>query len=547
MGQVFRILYKILVKRTNYMNYFQNKSAKVSLNQLRNEGTIGEGSFGVVKVARHKMTRRRYAVKVLRHDCINSREEEEALETEKEILEMLDHRFVVKTWGVVKLQKATYVIMDYYGNATLLDYINNNKNFTSHLFKKFVGQMVSGLLYINDRDICHRDIKLENYVLDSRRELKLIDFGLSKKTKLRQRDRVGTPAYASPQLCDHNYDPYKSDIWALGVVMYCCVHGERPYDSDDFDEIRKLYRDQYKVPLRATGHLEVDKIIFNTLMDCEDKRWGANQLSECEWLNPIPNISSFHKTRIELSIMTAKKKKVLEQRSLMREDSRQSKYKACGGRNKTSEIPYMEISKQKERTKQGICERLKKLKVKEEPCSSKYLENKNKKAKKKEKSYKKFDKEFSRESTNSKHKLKRRDNVQSAYGLDRSLLRSKLRKNEFRTRKQLEKFFDTSENVGEFFIVVRASKEDVMEKCAQALQSNRVDVERVRDSFRCRKNFSASYVTWLMNVRVDFATPSRVTVKFVKKAGSDDNFKIISKLICSEFFGAVRRPQSCIL
>jgi len=137
---------------------------------------------------------------------------------------------------------------------------------------------------------------------------------------------------------------------------------------------------------------------------------------------------------------------------------------------------------------------------------------------------------------------------QSAHALDQNnRVMTKPRRNKIKTKKQLDNFFETSENKGEFFVVIEASKKDVHEKCSQALTANFVDCNRVRDCYRCSKNFGTCHVTFLMSVRVDFATSDKVTVKFVKKDGSDEHFAIISKKICREFFSAARRPQSCVL
>jgi len=525
------------------MNMFQSELSRISLSQLKYEGvTLGEGSFGVVRLAKHRVTRRKYAVKVLKHDHATSQEEREALDNETGILEQMDHRFVVKTWHVKRLPKATYLVMDYCSRGSLLDYINSF-TVTVHQFRRYAAQMVSGLMYVHDRDICHRDIKLENYVLDARRDVKLIDFGLSKVTRLRQRDRVGTPAYAAPQVCQHDYDPFKADVWALGVVMFCMVHGERPYDSDDFDEILLMHRDPMKKPLVAAGHYDVDRILFNTLRVDEDARWGLDELSEVEWLHPIPCLSPSRKNKIELSRMRRKKKVMAEQRKPVLRSRSQRKIE----KTKVSEnVPYMEITKQKEKTKSKVVE---KFKVKE-PCSSTFVVKKNNKEKqnreKEEKCYKDYNKE--QKNVNYNHLLRIKDKGQSAHALDQNnRVMTKPRRNKLKTKKQLDNFFETSENKGEFFVVIEASKKDVHEKCSQALTANFVDCNRVRDCYRCSKNFGTCHVTFLMSVRVDFATSDKVTVKFVKKDGSDEHFAIISKKICREFFSAARRPQSCVL
>ena len=110
---------------------------------------------------------------------------------------------------------------------------------------KTVAQMLSAVAFLHSRQICHRDLKLENWVLESGKDvwspLKLIDFGLSTHfTPGHRLSRVvGSSYYVAPEVLKKETYNKSVDIWSLGVVVYALISGALPYDSDDKKELAR--------------------------------------------------------------------------------------------------------------------------------------------------------------------------------------------------------------------------------------------------------------------------------------------------------------------
>jgi 5'-AMP-activated protein kinase catalytic alpha subunit len=103
-------------------------------------------------------------------------------------------------------------------------------------------QVIEGIGYCHSKQILHRDIKLDNILLDSFGVIKICDFGVSKIVRPGDRltDQCGTPAYIAPEiLLDKGYEGFASDIWSAGVVLYSILYGSVPFRGNDMHELHK--------------------------------------------------------------------------------------------------------------------------------------------------------------------------------------------------------------------------------------------------------------------------------------------------------------------
>lgn len=100
-----------------------------------------------------------------------------------------------------------------------------------------------GLGHCITRSVLHRDIKLDNVLLDNERGVKLCDFGVSKIIKKHQfiKEQCGTPAYIAPEIiADKGYEGFFGDVWSLGVVLYAMLCGTVPFKAPNMKELHKL-------------------------------------------------------------------------------------------------------------------------------------------------------------------------------------------------------------------------------------------------------------------------------------------------------------------
>jgi len=184
-----------------------------------------------------------YAVKsLLRRKVEKSIVESQNLKQELEILIKLDSPYIVKYHGAYIDREYIHMVMESLTGGDLksmcIDKTRQNTKIDQKQVKKVVYHVLKGLAHINSYNIAHRDIKLENVMLDNSTDTyKLIDFGLSKKLVGKSfKEGVGTPYYVAPEIFDGQYG-LQCDIWSLGVLTYRMLAGTFPFEGDDTDEV----------------------------------------------------------------------------------------------------------------------------------------------------------------------------------------------------------------------------------------------------------------------------------------------------------------------
>ncbi|VFQ63567.1 unnamed protein product [Cuscuta campestris] len=148
--------------------------------------------------------------------------------------------------------------MEYAAGGELFDRICQAGRFSEDEARYFFQQLISGVSFCHSMQICHRDLKLENTLLDGSPapRLKICDFGYSKSSVLHSmpKSTVGTPAYIAPEvLSRQEYDGKTADVWSCGVTLYVMLVGAYPFeDIDDPKNFRKtitkIVNVQYKIP-----------------------------------------------------------------------------------------------------------------------------------------------------------------------------------------------------------------------------------------------------------------------------------------------------------
>ncbi|XP_052809169.1 MAP/microtubule affinity-regulating kinase 4-like [Mya arenaria] len=209
--------------------------------------TLGEGSFAKVKEALHIPTGERVAVKII--DKKKSREDSyvrKNLRREGKILQMVRHAHIVQLLEIMETQNSYYLVTELCRGGDLMDYISQRRKLPESEVKKYIRQIVSAVDYLHRLGILHRDLKIENLLLDEFRDMKLIDFGLSNCVKLVQTKdgprvqdfcvtQCGSPAYAAPELLGRKKYGPQVDVWSIGVNMYAMLTGNLPFTVEPFN------------------------------------------------------------------------------------------------------------------------------------------------------------------------------------------------------------------------------------------------------------------------------------------------------------------------
>lgn len=145
--------------------------------------TIGEGTFGKVKLGTHILTGDKVAVKVLEKERITDVADVERVSREIYILKLIRHPNIIQLYEILETPKQLYLIMEYANGGELFDYIVAKSRIDETEARKFFQQIISGINYIHKLNIVHRDMKPENLLIDSNNNLKIVDFGLSNTFK----------------------------------------------------------------------------------------------------------------------------------------------------------------------------------------------------------------------------------------------------------------------------------------------------------------------------------------------------------------------------
>ncbi|MED6171211.1 SNF1- protein kinase catalytic subunit alpha kin10 [Stylosanthes scabra] len=163
--------------------------------------TLGIGSFGKVKIAEHVLTGHKVAIKILNRRKIKNMEMEEKVRREIKILRLFMHPHIIRLYEVVETPTDIYVVMEYVKSGELFDYIVEKGRLPEDEARNFFQQIISGVEYCHRNMVVHRDLKPENLLLDSRRNVKIADFGLSNIMRDGHflKTSCGSPNYAAPE------------------------------------------------------------------------------------------------------------------------------------------------------------------------------------------------------------------------------------------------------------------------------------------------------------------------------------------------------------
>lgn len=236
-------------------------------------GIIGEGAFSEVFLAIHKSTGTAVAVKRIPRKDPKNISDQMMIEQEIDILCSLEHPCVYKLFDFIREDDFYYLIFEYIDNGNLLDFVNNNGRLLEKTARQYFTQLISCLKYLKDRSIAHRDIKLENILLDRYYNLRLIDFGLSTYYHPKHRflrEPCGVAAYAPPEmLLDRPYDD-TADIWSSGVLLFTICAGYLPfYDISEEKIADKVINEEPSYP----------NFFSDDLIDLLKKMLQKNQLN----------------------------------------------------------------------------------------------------------------------------------------------------------------------------------------------------------------------------------------------------------------------------
>ncbi|KAF2366257.1 Protein kinase domain [Trinorchestia longiramus] len=212
-------------------------------------------------------------------------EEAKASLTEVQVLSILRHPLIVRYHDSFQHDLSIVIVMDYAAGGNLHTYLQSklpSQFLQEQHAVELITQVVMGLQHIHHNKILHRDLKSQNIFLDgSHRYLKIGDFGISKilASKSKAHSVVGTPCYLSPELCQSKPYNQKSDVWALGCVLYELLSLNRAFQAETLPALfQKITRGQY-APVSSERYSEHLRSLLSSLLHLDPSaRPTANQI-----------------------------------------------------------------------------------------------------------------------------------------------------------------------------------------------------------------------------------------------------------------------------
>ena len=205
---------------------------------------LGKGAFGKVNLCLHTLTGRLVAIKSINKEKIKTERQRQKIKQETAIMEALSKsKNIVKIFETYETKKHICIVMEYICAGDLLTYIKKRSKLTEPVAKFIFKQIILGIKHIHDNGIIHRDIKLDNILLDLDNNIKICDFGVSRKINLGEIlfEQCGTPAYIAPEiLINKGYEGFGVDIWSAGVVLYAMLSGTVPFKGNNIKELHDL-------------------------------------------------------------------------------------------------------------------------------------------------------------------------------------------------------------------------------------------------------------------------------------------------------------------
>ncbi|KAM3345028.1 CBL-interacting serine/threonine-protein kinase 1 [Capsicum galapagoense] len=217
--------------------------------------TLGEGNFGKVKYAKHVDSGKSFAIKILDKSRILDLRSTDQIKREIGTLKLLKHPNVVRLYEVLASKSKIYMVLEYVNGGELFDRIVSKGKLSEAQGRKLFQQLVDGVCYCHDKGVSHRDLKLENVLIDSKGNIKITDFGLSALPQHFRDDGLlhttcGSPNYVAPEiLSNRGYDGATSDTWSCGVILYVILTGYLPFDDRNLAVLyQKILKGDVHIP-----------------------------------------------------------------------------------------------------------------------------------------------------------------------------------------------------------------------------------------------------------------------------------------------------------
>ena len=321
-------------KLSDYIkNYYKNnkKYPETNLNFYKYGRLIGQGAFGKVNLGLNVLTGRVVAIKSFNKSNLNSNSENmKKIKYETNLMKKLNHPNITKILELFEDKEYILIIMEYINGGNLFSFLKKHRKVSEKTAKLLYRQIILGIKYMHQQGIVHRDIKLENILIDLNNNIKICDFGIGRVLSSPAQplfDQCGTPMYIAPEilLCskEKGYKGFPVDIWSSGIVLYILLSGTLPFSfknsssslsesnesnlSEDNNNNTEL---QYSIINKEPKEIEniskeAEDLLKKILKKNPEKRITCEEILNHPWMKGISDNNKYHLfTKAEINVLS---------------------------------------------------------------------------------------------------------------------------------------------------------------------------------------------------------------------------------------------------
>lgn len=233
--------------------------------------------------------RKNVALKIVNKKKASSTYLHRFLPREIDLIKILRHENIIRHYQLINTSHRLIIAMEYAPNGTVFDLLEKKKRLSENESRDIFSQLIRALVYCHSLGIAHRDLKLENLLLDENFRLKLSDFGFARNVKSDELCMTfcGSSPYASPEILKNvPYDPMQSDVWATGIILFAILFGYLPFDDVSLTVILKkiaggpIFPEEYSISTEA-------KETVHQILAPAGKRLKTSEILEIKWMKIV--------------------------------------------------------------------------------------------------------------------------------------------------------------------------------------------------------------------------------------------------------------------
>ena len=265
-------------------------NGEVAIRQYSKGRFLGKGGFARCYEFSSMETRKLTAAKIVPKASLTKSRAKQKLMTEIKIHRSLHHPHIVGFEHFFEDSENVYILLELCTNQTMNELLRRRKRLTELEVQCYMNQVISALLYLHSHRVIHRDLKLGNFFLSDKMEIKIGDFGLATKLEFdgeKKRTICGTPNYIAPEVLDGKQGhSYEVDTWSLGVVAYTLLVGKPPFETSDVKTTyRRIRMNAYSFPENVPLSEASKNLITRILVTDPTKRPTLTEVQQHDFFN----------------------------------------------------------------------------------------------------------------------------------------------------------------------------------------------------------------------------------------------------------------------